>query len=54
MKLINLFSRTIGLISTKLGTEHPWVKVIHVYSKEGPQPFPRGDNYETVKMYSQI
>ena len=27
------------LISTKLGTKHPWVKGIEVCSNEGPRPF---------------
>ena len=39
------FSRTAGPISTKLGTNHLWVKGIQVCSIEGPCPFPRGDNY---------
>ena len=38
------FSRTTGPISTKLGTKHPWVKVVQVCSNEGPRPFPREDN----------
>ena len=45
------FSRTTGPISTKLGTKHPWVKGIQVCSNEGPRPFPRGDNYEIVKIH---
>ena len=45
------FSRTIEPISTKLGTKHPWVKGIQVCSNEGPRPFPRGDNYEIVKIH---
>ena len=46
-----LFSRTIEPITIKLGTKHPWVKWIQVCSKEGPHPFPRGDNYEIVKIH---
>ena len=42
------FSRTTELISTKLGTKYPWVKVIQVCSNEEPHPFHRGDNYEIV------
>ena len=45
------FSRTTGPISTKLGTKHPWVKGIQVCSNEGPRPFPRGDDYEIVKIH---
>ena len=30
------FSRTTGPISTKLGTKHPWVKMIQVCSNEEP------------------
>ena len=33
------FSRTTESISTKLGTKHPWVKGISVFSNEGPCPF---------------
>ena len=44
-------SRTTGLISTKLGTKHPWIKGIKIYSNEGPHPFPREDNYEIVKIH---
>ena len=36
---------------TKLGTKHPLVKGIQVCSNEGPGPFPRGDNYEIVKIH---
>ena len=43
------FSRPTGPILTKLGTKHPWVKVIQVCSNEGHRPFPRGDNYEIAK-----
>ena len=47
------FSWTTGLISTKLGTMHPWVKGIQVCSNEGPHPFPRGNNYQIAKMHWQ-
>ena len=43
------FCTNEGLISTKLGTKHPWVKVIQVCSNEVPNPFRRGDNYEIAK-----
>ena len=45
------FSRTTEPISTKLGTKHPWVKGIQVCSNEGSRHFPRGDNYEIVKIH---
>jgi hypothetical protein len=45
------FSRTIGLMLTRLGTSHCWVKGIQVCSKERDSPYPRGDNSERVKMY---
>ena len=40
----DLFSRTTGPISTKHGTDHPWVKGIQFLSNEGPCIFLRGDN----------
>ena len=43
--------RTTGLISTKLGTKHPWVKGIQVCSNEGPCLFPRGNNYKIAKRH---
>jgi hypothetical protein len=45
------FSRTTGPILTKLGTNHPWGKVIQVCSNEGDCPSPRGDNSKTVKIH---
>ena len=45
------FSRTTEPISIKLGTKHPWVKGIQVCSNNGPRLFPRGDNYEIVKIH---
>jgi hypothetical protein len=45
------FSRTTGPVLTRRGTNHPWVKVIQVCSKEGDSPSPRGDNSERVKMH---
>ena len=38
----NLLSRTTVPNSTKLGTKHPWVKGIQVYSNEEPLPFFKG------------
>ena len=48
---IFIFSRTTGLISTKVGTEHPRVKGIQVCSNEGHRPFPKGDNYEKANIH---
>ena len=45
------FSRNTEPISTKHGSKHPWVEGIQVCSNEGPRPFPRGDNYEIVKIH---
>ena len=28
---------------------HPWMKGFQVYSKKGPHPFPKEDNYEIAK-----
>ena len=47
------FSRTTNPFSTKLGTKHPWVKGIQVYSNKGPFAFPRADNYEIAKIHLQ-
>jgi hypothetical protein len=44
------FSRTTWPILTRLGTNHLWVKGIQVFSNEGDNPFPRGDNSKTVKI----
>ena len=52
MNLKIFFSRTIGPISTKLGTKHPCVIGIPDCSNDGPCPFPRGDNYEIAKVHS--
>ena len=38
------FKKTTEQISTKLGTEHPWVKGTQVCSNEGPRPYQRGDD----------
>jgi hypothetical protein len=45
------FSKTIGPILTRLGTNCPWVKWIKICSKEGDSPFPRGDNSDRVKIH---
>ena len=36
---------------TKLSTKHPRVMGIQVHLKEGQRSFPRGDNYEIVKIH---
>jgi hypothetical protein len=35
------FSRTTGPVLTRLGTNHSWVKEIHVCSKKGIAPLQR-------------
>ena len=42
---LKILSRTTGL-STKLDTEHSWVKKIQVYSNKATHPFPTEDNNE--------
>jgi hypothetical protein len=44
------FSRTGKPISIKFGTNHPWVKRIKDYSKEGLCSFPRRDNLRNAKI----
>jgi hypothetical protein len=48
---LKIFSRTIGPILTKLGTNYPWMKGIQICSKKGDSPSPRGDNSERVKIH---
>jgi hypothetical protein len=45
------FSRIIGPILTRFGTNYPWVKGIYICSKKGDSPSPRGDNSERVKIH---
>ena len=47
------FSRTTVPISTKLSINHPWVKGILDYSNKWPLLFPRGDDYEIMKIHWQ-
>ena len=54
LKLKIFFSRTIGSISSKLGTKHSWVMESQVCSNEGSRHFPSGDNYEIAKLPWQI
>ena len=49
--IFDFFSRTTGLILTKLGTKHHWVMGIQVYSNDWPCLFPRWDNKEIVKIH---
>ena len=44
-----VFSITMRPISTKLGTKHPTVDGIQVFSYEAPHLFPRGDKSEIEK-----
>ena len=49
----NFFFRTTALISTKLSTNHPWVKGIQDCSMKGP-PFSKGRYiYEIAKIHWQ-
>ena len=45
------FSRTIGPILTRLGTDNPYVKGIQVCSNEGDNLSTRGDNNERLKIH---
>ena len=45
------FSRTTGLISSKPGTKHPWIKEIQDSLNEGSRLSPRADNSKIVKLY---
>jgi hypothetical protein len=47
--IFDFFSRTIGTILTKLGTNHAWGKGFQVCSNEGDCPSARGDNSKSVK-----
>jgi hypothetical protein len=49
--IFDFFSRTAGPILTRLGTNHPWVKGIHVCSKKVDNPSPRGDDSKRVKIH---
>ena len=37
-----------------LSTKHPWVKSILVYFNEGPNIFPRGDNYKIENHWANF
>jgi hypothetical protein len=49
--LTKIFSRTSRLISIKLGTKHPWVKGIPIFSNKGPGPLHRGDNHKNANIW---
>jgi hypothetical protein len=51
---LKIFSKTIGSISTRLGTNCPWIKGIKICSKERESPIPRGDNNERVKIHRKF
>jgi hypothetical protein len=48
---LKIFSKTTGPILTRLGTDHPYIKGIQVYSNEWDNSSPRGDNSKRVKMH---
>jgi hypothetical protein len=48
------FSRTTGLILTRLGTNHSWGEGFQVCSNEGDCPSPRGDNSERVIIHWKL
>jgi hypothetical protein len=48
------FSRTIGSILRRLGTNHSWVKGIQTCSKEGNKLSPRGDDSKRVKIHRKF
>ena len=52
--LKNVFSKTTGPFSTKLGTKNPWVKGFQVINIRGSAHSQRGDNYEIGKLNWQI
>ena len=43
----------LQILSTKLGTKHPWEKLIQACSNKGQCPFLCGDNNEIVAIHSQ-
>jgi hypothetical protein len=51
---LNIFSRTTGLILTRLGKNHPRIERIQVSLKEGDSPSPRGDNNEMIKIHRKF
>ena len=49
-KYIDEIKKSSSPEPTKLGTKHPWVKMIQIYSNDGPRPIQRGDDIEIVKI----
>jgi hypothetical protein len=49
--IIEFFSRTIGPILTRFGTNHLWGEGIQVCSNKGRRRSLRGDNSERVKIH---
>ena len=49
--IFDFFSRTVGPILTRLGTNHSLGEGIQVCSNEGDCPSPRGDNSKRVKIH---
>jgi hypothetical protein len=49
-----IFSRTIGPILTRLGTNRPWREMIQVSLKEWDSSSPRGDNSKRVKLHRKF
>jgi hypothetical protein len=52
--IFDFFSRTIGPILIKLGTNHSWVEGISVSSNKRDSPSPRGDDSKRVKIQWQF
>ena len=48
---IKIFWRTLWPILFNFCTNHPCLMCIQACSNEGPRPFPRGDDYELVKIH---
>jgi hypothetical protein len=52
--IFDFFSRTTGLILTKLGTNHPWEgRGFNFFLNEGWRPPLRGDNSQQVKIHKK-
>ena len=46
--------KSLGAISSKLCSNHPWVKGIHIHSNNGPIPFLRGGTYNCKVMNKSL
>ena len=52
--IFTTFSRTIELISTKLGTKHTWEMRIHFFFQmKGQRPFSRGGNNKKAQIHGR-